>query len=129
MGYRHEFDGPIGWFTRRDKRAVFYKIELVGEAITPEGQMLVVKLQHNTELANPDNDVAVLVGQAMLRRKLSGIPDPCSPELWMWNDKFWLKAKATDGTVYYHDKCYLFYSIEINEVDKLMQTLDAGFNK
>ena len=126
MGYRYKFDDPVQWTLRRDGKIVFYRIEVCGEAATPDGDMLVVKLQHNAELANPAADIAALVGQATSYRK-SGHIDPQSPELWFWEDKFWVKARSTDGTAYYNNKSYLFYSVNVKDSNQLMAKLYTGY--
>lgn len=128
MAYRHKFTTPVAWTLRHDKRIVFHRIEFLEEANTPDGTMQLVRIQHNTELANPDNDVAVLVGQAVLHRK-SGVIDPQSPELWFWNDKFWIKARASDGTPYYGKKAYLLYQIEVADQEKLLEQITTGYEQ
>lgn len=129
MGYRHkQLVEPVDWILRHDKRAVFHRIEGGAVAATPDGDMLLVTISHKTELADPGNDVAVLIGQVVMSRK-SGVKDPLAPELWFWNDAFWVKARASDGTPYYsNDKKYLIYQVQVQRVDELMDQIRTGFD-
>jgi hypothetical protein len=117
---------PVEWKLRADQRLVFHQITLVESVETPDGIMQMARIIHRTELANPLVDIAGLVGQALVYRK-GGVIDPQSPELWFWNDKFWVKARGTDGTDYYHQKCYLLYEVNVKDADKLMSEISTGF--
>lgn len=127
QAWRHKFDGPVSWKLRADRRAVYHKIEVDGNVKTPDGEMMLVRIAHKVDLADPGVDVAVMVGQAVTYRK-TGHVDPQSPELWFWNDQFWVKARASDGTPYYQDKCYLLYQVQVEKPDELMDRLNSGFD-
>ena len=118
---------PVTWQMRRDGMAVFHKITEVGPVTTPDGQMLCVNIRQKTDFANPETNVAVLVAKIPLLRA-SGKPDPHSPELWYYNDKFWVKAIDSQKLPYYNNKQYLLYSIHVQDVDTLMAGLDHGYD-
>ncbi len=128
QGFRYKLVEPFGWTLRLDKRPIFHKIDVVGTAVTPDGEMVAVRFAHKVELANPDVDVAALVGQVQVLRK-SGVADPQSPELWFWNEKFWVKARSSDGSPYYNDKTYLIYEVSVKDADKLLATINEGFEQ
>lgn len=123
IAYRHKLEEPVSWTLRPDQRAVFHRIERGETVSTPDGEMLLVSIAHKAELGHPDTDVAILVGQVIMHRK-SGIKNPMAPELWFWNDAFWIKAKAGDGTPYYgRKKQYLIYQVQVANVQELMQQI------
>jgi hypothetical protein len=128
MGYRHKTSEPVEWALRHDRRVVFYRIENSETALTPDGNMFLVSIIHKAELADPDNDIAALVGNIVVNRK-SGMQDPQAPELWYWNDAFWVKARANDGTPYYNNKKYLIYQIQVKDPDKLMEQIKTGYDE
>lgn len=111
-------------------RAVFHKIDVVeADVITPDGHMIAVHIRNKVDLCNPDNDIAALVGKVELLRK-SGVLDPQSPEIWYWNDKFWVKAVDAGGTDYYHkSKAYLFYEITVEDRDEFLAGLVHAWNR
>lgn len=125
--YKWKLAEPLPWMLRRDKRVIFHEIELVDEVTTPDGDMLCVRLRQNAELANPEADVAVLVGQAKMLRRSSNVVDPQSPELWFWRDQFWIKAKAGSGHEYYNNKTYLFYGVKVENPDELINQTCTGY--
>jgi hypothetical protein len=89
--------------------------------------MTLCKIKQQAEFADPDVDVAVLVGQAKAYRK-SGKLDPQSPELWFYDDKFWVKAKNSDGSEYYNqNQQYLLYEVQVRDVDALVAAASTGF--
>ena len=124
--YKRALLDPGPWSLRHNKRIVFHRVEDRGIGTTPDGDMRVVAIQQNVELANPEADVIALVGKAITYRK-GGVVDPQSPDLWFWEDKFWVQAKAGDGTVYYNNKCYLLYEVEVADKDLLMSEIITGF--
>lgn len=140
MGYKHRLTNPkpgpdervlaegvVDWVLRRDSRVVMHQIWVVEEVGTPDGPMMLCKLKQQAEFANPDVDVAVLVGQAKAYRK-SGKLDPQSPELWFYNEKFWVKAKNSDGSEYYNqNQQYLLYEVKVRDIDALMAACFTGF--
>lgn len=110
-------------------RAVFHKIEVVEEEVTtPDGSMIAVKIRNKVDLCDPSNDIAALVGKVKVLRK-SGILDPASPEIWYWNDRFWVKAVDTSGSDYYHkSKAYLFYEIELKDQNEFLGRLSHAWS-
>lgn len=126
MAYKYNCNTPVEWHLRRDGRVIFHRIDSEGTVETPDGPMVVVRITHNTEIAQPDCDIAALVGQAVAYRKSKHI-DPQSPELWFWEDKFWVKARSTDGSAYYNNKAYLFYEVEVERTEELMAAIVTGF--
>lgn len=118
-------DGVVDWVLRHDNRVVVHQIWPLEEVDTPDGGMLLVKIRHNAEYADPDVDVAVQVGMAKAYRK-NGSVDPFSPELWFYNDKFWVKAKNSDGTEYYNAQRYLFYEVVVRDEASLMLATCTG---
>lgn len=127
QAFKWKLEYPVKWMLRRDRRVVFYEVETLDEVTTPDGDMLCVKLRHNVELANPDADVAVLVGQAVRWVKSNAVVDPQSPELWFWRDKFWIKAKASAGHEYYNNKSYLWYEVEVVDAEGLLSQTCTGY--
>lgn len=122
LAFRHDLDEPLEWVHRTNQLAVFHHIENTGIFNTPDGEMLAVKIRQKTDFENPDNDIIALVGKTQKIRK-SGKIDPLSPELWYWNDQFWLKAMDSSGNDYYNKKCYLIYAVEIKNADTLLGEL------
>lgn len=117
--FRRGLTEPLAWMYRDGQRAVFHKIDIVELITTPDGEMVAVRFRNKVDLANPDTDIAALVGQAKKVRK-SGAVDPQSPELWYWNDKFWLKAVDSAGNDYYNKKCYLIYEVTVENGNALL---------
>lgn len=125
--FKHGLPEPVACRMRHDHRAVFYRINDLGEAKTPaDGVMKIVRLQLQADLADPNADIAALIGLVDLHRA-SGAEDPNSPELWYWQDKFWVKAKNSDGLPYYHKKAYLLYEVILADSKGVMASLDTGF--
>lgn len=102
-------------------RPAFFKIETFDTVSTFDGDMLAVKLTSQIDIADPKHDIAVLVGRAAVYR--NEIIDPQSPELYYWNDKFWLQARNGANQLYYNNKCYLFYRVVVANCDKLLESL------
>jgi hypothetical protein len=128
QGYKYKLDEPVQWTLRLDRRVVFHRVDCLGTVETPDGPMLAVKIAHRADLANPKTDIAALVGRVVMLRK-SGVNDPQSPELWYWNERFWVKARATDGTAYYNNKFYLFYQVTVCEQERLLAEITTGFDR
>lgn len=140
IGYKHQTtnpapghvdlvlpDGVIDWVMRRDNRVVVHQISIAESVDTPDGPMMLCGLKQQAEFANPDVDVAMLVGHIKAYRK-SGKIDPQSPELWYYNEKFWVKAKNSAGSEYYNIKQqYLLYEVQIRDADSLVATASAEF--
>lgn len=118
-------DGVVDWVLRHDNRVVVHQIWVMDDVMTPDGEMLLVKIRQQAELSDPNVDVAVQVGMAKAYRK-NGRIDPFSPELWFYNDKFWVKAKSSDGTEYYNAQQYLFYEVVVRDEESLMQATCTG---
>ncbi len=126
QAHRYQIPEPVKWQLRSNRSGVFYKIETIGKVGTPDGEMLQVKIQLKEDLSNPDADVAILLGQALNFRK-SGAVDPQSPELWFWNDKFWIKARSPQGISYYINKCYVIYAVQVLNSDQLMEQVNVDY--
>lgn len=131
-GYKHDMPSPVTWRLRCDSRVVFYEINIVDTVMTPDGEMLCVRLKNNVEFNNPNVDVAVKVGIAEMFKKSSHVLngrifDPQSPELWYHNEKFWLKAKAVNEHEYYNNKCYLFYEVQVQDFEELLARTCTGY--
>jgi hypothetical protein len=120
---------PIEAMYLKGNRAVFHKIEVTDSAIvTPDGPMAAVHIRQKIDLCDPANDIAALVGKVKIIRK-SGAIDPQSPELWYWNDRFWVKAVDAAGADYYHkSKVFLFHEIEVNNPDEFLGGLVHMWN-
>jgi hypothetical protein len=127
QAFRMKLTEPVAWRLRHDKKAVFHKIEEVGLVITPDGEMLCVRIRQKTDFADPGTNIAVLVAKIPLL-KASGKLDPHSPELWYYNDKFWVKAIDSQRLPYYNNKQYLLYEITVKDSDELMASLDHGYD-
>ncbi len=136
MGYKHRLTNPVpgdtsvplvDWHLRRDGRVLMYQVWEAGMASTPDGPMLLAKVALATELQDPDVNIAVLVGSAKVYRK-SGMVDPQAPELWFYNDKFWIKARNLDNSEYYsREKQSLFYEVDMRDADKLVKATRTGY--
>ncbi len=120
--FKHNLDEPLEWLHRTGQLTVFHRIEVIGSVLTPDGDMIAVEIRQRADINNPDSDIIALVGKAKKVRK-SGVIDPQSPELWYWDDRFWLKATDSDGNEYYNKKCYLIYAVEIKNADALLGEL------
>ena len=136
MGYKHRLTNPIpgdtstplvDWNLRRDGKVLMFRVWNDGEVETPDGPMLLVRLAKFAEFQDPSVDVAVLVGAAKVYRK-SGIIDPQAPELWFYDDKFWVKARNLDNSEYYSKaKQSLLYEVQVRDHDKLLLATQTGF--
>jgi len=118
---------PVEWELRHDKRAVFHKIDLVGPINTPDGEMLCVHIRQKVDFADPNTDIAVLVGRVPLL-KANNKPDPQPPEIWFYDDRFWTKATDAQGIEYYNQKRYVLYQIDVQNPDGLLASLDHGYD-
>jgi len=126
--FKHSKHGPDynGWNMRHDNMAVFYRVENNGAVNTPNGEMILVNLKHKVNLANPNYDVAVLIGNVVYEN--NGRQSPLAPELWYWQDKFWIKAVSSSGLEYYRNKNYAFYTVNVEDSDNLMGKLKTTFD-
>ena len=106
------------WTPHADCRIVLFGIEDRGVVETTSGPMVKVYLKQKVEFINYNQDVAALVGRLPVAQ---GYP---SPELWYWNDKYWVKA--TDGMgEWYKEQCNLLYEIDVRAGDDYIQKLVA----
>ncbi len=142
MGYKHRVtnpnppaghtplpDGVVDWKLRHENRVVMHQITVIETVSTPDGLMLLVKLKQQADFANPDVDIAVLIGNALVYRK-SGKVEPQAPELWFYDEKFWLKAKNSDGSEYYNQQQqYLLYEVQVRDASKLIEVTCTGFEQ
>lgn len=117
---------PVKAELRHDKKAVFHKIEHLGPVKTPDGEMLCVYIRQKVDFADPDVDIAVLLGTIPLL-KPSGKRDPQPPELWFYDDRFWVKGVDSTGISYYNQKRYVLYEVEVQNAEELMASLDHGY--
>jgi len=126
--YKRKEHGPhyVGWKPRNSSFAVFYKIEAQKEIKTPDGSMVLVKLRHKVNLADPDFDVAVLLGNVKLDK--NGRQDSLAPELWFWENKYWIKAISSDGLDYYRNKNYALYKVSVDDPDNLMGNISTIYD-
>lgn len=120
--FKHDLDEPLKWIHRTNQMAVFHCIKVIESILTPHGEMISVEIRQKADFEHPDSDIIALVGKTPKMRK-SGRIDPLSPELWYWNDRFWLKAMDSNGNDYYNKKCYLIYAVEIENADALLGEL------
>ena len=128
--FKRKYANPIEAMHLEGSRAVFHKIEVTeSEVVTPDGPMLAVSIRNKIDLCDPANDIAALIGKVKVVRK-SGVLDPAAPEIWFWNDKFWLKAVDSGGSDYYHkSKVYLFYEVTIKDADEFLGQLTHMWNQ
>jgi len=124
---KHDKHGPnyVGWSMRRNNVAMFYKIKNNGIVNTSDGEMILVNLRSKVNLANPEHDIAVLVGNVVYEK--NGRQNPLAPELWYWQDEFWIKAVRGDGLEYYYSKNFAFYKVDVKDPDNLMGKLKTTF--
>jgi hypothetical protein len=107
------------WELRHDNKAVWHKIEVLGPVENwLDTDFVAVHIKQRIELADPDHDVALLVGKIM-RRLRSGTPDPNRPELWFYDDRFWTKATDDGGMPYYRNKTYVFHPVNVRDEEGL----------
>lgn len=129
QGFRHpqHRDGKlVKWQLRRDQRVVIYAIDVKEMVTTPNGPMLLASLRQLADVSNPNVDITVQVGLALVFRK-NGQPDPQSPELWFYDNKFWATARDSTGTgVYYQKQHHLLYEIKIENEDGLNEMTRTG---
>lgn len=111
--YKHQLPYR-GWWTMPDRRVTVYGITNLGTVQTSDGPMCKVQLYLRTaEFANPDQDVAMLVGLCPLHLP-NGAPDTGAPELFWWNDKYWVKATDGMGSEWCKQKCFLLYEVPVD---------------
>ena len=122
-----QYAAPVTFQPRHDGKPVFYVLHehavvttsnISKKQLNNAHTMVLVHVRSVADLNDPSNDVAANVG-TLVKRTKSGKVDPLSPELWFWNNKFWMKAVDTDGIPYYRthgtEKCYAFCEVEIDE--------------
>jgi len=117
---------PQKWELRHNKKGVWYTItvlDTIKSDLAPDTEFVMVKLKQVADLADPDNDVALLLGKILLRFK-SGALNHNRPELWFYNDKFWVMGNDTNGLSYYKKKQYAFHSIELEDADGLFASIE-----
>jgi len=126
--YKRKGHGPnySSWKPRNNNTIVFYKIEPQKEIKTPDGSMMLVKLRHKVNLANPDFDVAALLGNIKLDK--NGRQDSLAPELWFWEDKYWIKAVGSDNLDYYRNKNFALYEVSVEDSDNLMGNISTIYD-
>jgi len=127
--FKYSLQEPLDYVMRHDKIAVYYGIEFIKNIKSVEDvQFKLIKLKGNFEIANPDSDIVVLVGniQQTIVQHLAR-PILIKPDLWYWDNKFWLKAVNDLLIPYYFRKMYAFYEVQINSSDDLLACLKTGF--
>lgn len=117
--YKHYLEVPTKWALRNGGKVVFYRIEGATPVATTAGPMVRAKIYH-VPLEDPKFDVIALVGKVLRFRTHSKVVDPDSPELWYWDNKFWVKACDKSQVPYYRDQYYLLYEVEVAQIDELM---------
>ena len=118
---KHHLQEPVRWnyrFPVRDAKGLnpnisFYGIEYFNDVVTLDGTMKMVRIRHKVELADPSINVAAMVAVIDLN-----CPQP--PEIWYWEDKFWLQGIGKDGLPYYRNKHHVLYEIQVNNPTVLL---------
>lgn len=129
---KHALQAPLKWVQRADQRAVFHGIAFIEDVLTSDGVMKLVQIRHKVEIADPSNDIAALVGTVVEFRESSiwsSIKSPKvkpqTPELWYWDNKFWMHGVDKLGTPYYRNKCYVLYQVQIENENELLASMNA----
>lgn len=114
-------------YVRKNRKITFYAINKSDNVSADNSQMISVILKLHTDIANPSQDIAALVGVASVV-KPDGSTDSRSPDLWFWNDKFWIKAVDREGVPYYFKKNYLFYEVVVTNRDEIVARLSGSYD-
>ena len=135
------YEEPIIFQPRHDRKPAFYALHNHGEVTTSSVSkrqlrnghtMALVHIRAVADLGDPSNDIAAIIG-TIVRKTRSGNVYPQSPELWYWQDKFWVKAVTADDMEYYRthtdgngnaEKCYAFCEVEIDDPSTILGQLD-----
>ena len=135
------YETPIIFRPRHDRKPAFHILHNHGEVTTSSvskkqlrngHKMFLVHIRSVADLGDPNNDIAVAVG-IIVRLTKAGSDHPQSPELWYWQEKFWVKATTMDGMEYYKthidsngnaEKCYAFCEVEIDDPSAILDQLD-----
>jgi len=122
---RKNLSEPLQWKLRPNNKPVFHHLDILDKAVdTNDGEMVQVRIRGVVDLNDPTHDVAAIVGTAIaLTRR--GTVDSQSPELWFWQDKFWVKAVDGLSVEYYKNKGYLFYEVEVPDAEELLSQLEC----
>lgn len=104
--------------TVRPQGAVLYKIEHIEDATTPSGIAHLVKMKQNADISEP-GDVAALVGKIKQSEGLQTKSINIYPDLFFWNDSYYVKGVNTLGVDYYNNKCYVLYKVQIVNPESL----------
>lgn len=98
------------------ERFVIYSFVSLGPVETPDGEMLCCHINKRLpDLAAPSTDLILFVGY-----NSSGV------EIYLYDDKFWVKALNSDGLPYYNKKRYLLYEVELANPE-IIASLDLVF--
>ncbi len=102
--------GPDGlrWSAPPSGRPMVFVAADGGPANTVSGPMRLVTLTFCRDQAVPAQDLALCVGKVMIKGAVSA----ASPDLWYWQDQFWMKALTTGGVEYYAKKQSLLVLVE-----------------
>lgn len=119
---KHRLVEPIvGWEPHDDRRIVFYGIRQVANIQTTAGLMKRVCLTLKAELLDPAVDVAAHVGWVIQGEwKTLGVN---TPELWFWDDRYWMKARVSGKGEWYQRGDHLLYPVTVQEPEGFLACL------
>lgn len=119
--YKHRLvksQHAVKWFLMGNNVPVFYIIEFIKDVNTNDGIMKLVKFNGKVELADPSNDLAVVIAQC-------DVGNSALEDLFYWRDKFWVRA-VTDmsNNTYYRNKSYVLYEVNVDDEESLFKSVN-----
>ena len=110
---RPNTNGILQWVGMKDGKPLCAIIETIGQVDTIDGKMIKVNIYTNGVIDDPTNDVAMHIGYAVTDVRPGSWANNYISELWLWGDKYWLKAIRTDGGGDWYKKSFLLYEVRI----------------
>jgi len=110
-------DDPLyKFYPLRNNVASINKIEHIEDVKTTDGIMSLVVLKTNFDINDPDNNLAMYIGDITQYARLSKRIQIMNAAVWFWKDKFWCKAvNFHDSTTYYKKDKYIFFEIDFDK--------------
>lgn len=112
---------PQKWVLKHNQKIVWYTITTLDRVKTNDGTMIAVMLRQTSDIGDPNNDIAALIGNINWEDRRVDLP-----ELWYYNEKFYTKGIDSDGLPYYKNRQYLFHEVEVENPDKIFEEIQVS---
>lgn len=96
--------------------AAFYMIEDQGLVKTQDGPMVLAVIKKQNDLSHMDTDIAMLLARVEIPGRAT-----TGQEVFFWRDKTWVKGVDSMRTIYYKNKAYLLYEVQLDNFDELFE--------